>query len=169
MPQYRDGTQKASCNADTLAAYVKSIQDGKKSILQAARYYGIPYSTLHDRLKSAFNKDEVKHFYGNLEGLMAKYKFSPDKISTVDETGINTVQNPGQILAKKVEKRAGTTVSWERGRNVIAVCAMSASGSFTPPMFICPRQRLSKIMKRDGPPSSSYQCSKSGWINEELF
>ncbi|KAJ8869106.1 hypothetical protein PR048_030672 [Dryococelus australis] len=116
-----------------------------------------PQATSINRI-TAFNKDEVKHFYDNLEGLMVKFKFSRDKIFNVNETG--TAQIPGKRLAKKGEKRVETDVRWERGRCVTAVCAMSASGSFVPPMSIYPWQRLSKIMKRDGPP---------GWINEELF
>jgi hypothetical protein len=59
-------------------------------------------------------------------------------------------------------------VSWERWRNVTVVCD-ERKWLFTPPMFICPRQRLSNSMKRHGPAGSSYQCSKTGWINEELF
>ncbi|KAJ8893692.1 hypothetical protein PR048_006292 [Dryococelus australis] len=132
MPQHRaQTTQKASRNAETLAAAVKSIQEDKKSIRQAARCYGIPYATLHDRLKSgdipayhlrepqatninritAFNKDEVKHFYDNLEGMMVKYKFSPGKIFNVDDI----IHNPAKTLVKKEEKSVRTAVSWERG------------------------------------------------------
>ncbi|KAJ8892685.1 hypothetical protein PR048_005266 [Dryococelus australis] len=53
MPQHRARTtQKASWNAETVAAAVNSIQEDKKSIQQAARCYGIPRAILHDRLKS---------------------------------------------------------------------------------------------------------------------
>jgi hypothetical protein len=105
---------------------------------------------------TAFDKEEIVKFYDNLQGVMMKYQFTPDSIYNVDEMGINTVQKPGRILAEKGGKRVGTAVSWERGRNVTVVCAMSASGSFTPPMFIYPRQRLSNSMKRHGPAGSSY-------------
>jgi hypothetical protein len=128
-----------------------------------------PQATSINRI-TAFNKEEIVKFYDNLQGVMMKYQFTPDKIYNVDETAISTVQKPGRIVAEKGGKRVGTAVSWERGRNVTVVCAMSASGSFTPPMFIYPRQRWSNGMKRYGPAGSSgKKCSKTGWINEELF
>jgi hypothetical protein len=98
-----------------------------------------------------------------------KYQFTPDKINNVDETGISTVQKPGGIPAEKGGKLVGTAVCWERGRNVTVVCAMSASGSSTPPVFIYPRQRLSNSMKRHGPAGSSYQCSKQVGSTKSCF
>jgi hypothetical protein len=127
-----------------------------------------PQATSINRI-TAFNKEKIVKFYDNLRGVMTKCQFTPDNIYNVDEMGISTVHTPGRIVAEKGGKRVGTAVNWERGRNVTVVCAMSASGSFTPPMFIYPRQRLSNSMKRYGPAGSSYQCSKTGWINDELF
>lgn len=46
---------------------------------------------------------------------------------------------------------------------------MSASGSFTPQMSVQQWQKLNNKMKRRGPAETSYQSSKVGWINEELF
>jgi hypothetical protein len=62
---------------------------------------------------TAFNKEEIVKFYDNLQGVMMKYQFTPDKTYNVDETGISTVQKPGRILAEKGEKRVGTAVCWE--------------------------------------------------------
>ncbi|XP_045506216.1 uncharacterized protein LOC123702483 [Colias croceus] len=36
-------------------------------------------------------------------------------------------------------------------------------------MFIYPRQRIKSSLKIGGPPGALYECSKSGWINEDLF
>jgi hypothetical protein len=105
-----------------------------------------PQATSINRI-TAFNKEDIVKLYDNLQGVMMKYQFTPDKMYNVDETAVSTVQKPGRIPAEKGRKRVGTAVSWERGRNVTVVCAMSASDLFTPPMFIYPRQRLSNSMK----------------------
>ena len=42
---------------------------------------------------SAFNRDEVNHFYSNLETLFSKCKFLPTRIYNVDEMGITIAHN----------------------------------------------------------------------------
>lgn len=117
----------------------------------------------------AFNKTEVNLFYELLGQLMEKYRFVPKNIYNCDETGISTVQTPGKILAEKGMKRVGSITSWERGKNITMMCAMSAAGGYIPPMFIFPRKRLTPLLEKDGPAGALYKCSDSGWINEGLF
>ncbi|XP_052739730.1 uncharacterized protein LOC112049361 [Bicyclus anynana] len=118
---------------------------------------------------TAFNKDEVGLFFKLLGELMEKYKFLPRNIYNVDETGFSFVQDPGKIVTEKGQKRVGSITSGERGKNVTAVCAVSATGVYIPPMLIFPRQRHSPALENDGPRGAIYRCSKNGWINEELF
>lgn len=127
-----------------------------------------PEATSLNRVR-AFNKDEVDLFYKNLDTVMTKYNFPPNRIHNMDETGISTVQKPGKILAPRGQKQVGGVTSWERGKNITVVCAMSASGIYTPPMFIYPRKRMSPLLQRGGPPGAIYRCSHNGWSNEELF
>lgn len=127
-----------------------------------------PEPTSVNRINS-FNKEEVDLFYKNLETIMDKKNFGPSQIFNVDETGISTVQNPGRILGPKGQKQVGAVTSWERGKNITVCCAMSASGSYVPPMFIFPRKRLTPLLEKDGPAGSLYRCSHNGWITEELF
>lgn len=117
----------------------------------------------------AFNKDEVDIFFKLFGDLMEKFDFPPRNIFNVDETGITSVQDPGKIVAEKGQKRVGSITSGERGQTVTAVCAMSATGIFVPPMLIYPRQRHSVALEADGPRGALYRCSKNGWINEDLF
>ena len=46
---------------------------------------------------------------------MDRYKFTPNGIWNVDETGVSTVQKPNKIVASKVEKQVGSITSSERG------------------------------------------------------
>ncbi|XP_039752852.1 uncharacterized protein LOC120628493 [Pararge aegeria] len=116
-----------------------------------------------------FNKAEVDQFFENLEKVMSKYHFPPSQIYNMDETGVTTVQDTEKIIAPRGQKRIGAVTSWERGKNVTAICAMSASGSFIPPLFIFPRQRHSPQLEKDGPPGAVYTCSHNGWTNESIY
>lgn len=118
---------------------------------------------------TAFNRTEVQLFFKLLGELMEKYRFVPKNIYNCDETGVSTVQTPGKILATKGQKRVGSITSWERGKNITLLCAMSAAGGFIPPMFIFPRKRLTPLLEKDGPTGALYKCSDNGWINEHLF
>lgn len=117
----------------------------------------------------AFNKEEIALFYENLDSLMTKFKFEPSRIWNVDETGITTVHKPGHIYAPKGQKQVGAISSGERGKNTTVCCAISASGCYIPPMFIFARLRMTPQLSKNGPPDSIYECSKSGWMTEELF
>lgn len=127
-----------------------------------------PEATSINRI-TAFNKTEVQLFYNLLGELMEKHRFLPKNIYNCDETGISTVQTPGKILAAKGQKRVGTITSWERGKNITLMCAMSATGGYIPPMLIFPRKRLTPLLEKDGPTGALYKCSENGWINENLF
>lgn len=127
-----------------------------------------PEATSINRI-TAFNKEEVQLFYKLLGEMMEQYKFVPKNIYNCDETGISTVQTPGKILATKGQKRVGSITSWERGKNITLMCAMSVAGGFIPPMFIFPRKRLTPLLEKDGPTGALYKCSDSGWINENVF
>lgn len=118
---------------------------------------------------TAFNKNEVGIFFKLLEDLMEKYKFLPRNIYNVDETGISSVQDPGKVVTEKGQKRVGSITSGERGKTITAVCAVSATGVYLPPMLIYPRQRHSPALESDGPRGAIYRCSKNGWITEDLF
>ena len=127
-----------------------------------------PEATSVNRVQ-AFNRNEVQHFFSNLEAVISKQKFPATRIYNVDETGISTVQIPSRIVAPKGIKQVGSITSWERGRNITVCCAFSAAGHYIPLMFVFPRKRMSPQLERDGPPGAVYRCSSNGWMTTELF
>ena len=127
-----------------------------------------PEPTSINRIQ-AFNQEDVNAYFKNLEHVFEKYKFKEGRVFNVDETGINTVQKPERILAPKGVKQIGGATSWERGKNVTAICCFSAAGTYVPPMFIFPRKRMSSLLSKGGPVGAIYGCSVNGWSNESLF
>lgn len=96
-------------------------------------------------------------------------KFCPTRIYNMDETGITTVQDSEKIIGAKEQKRIGSVTSSKRGKNNSVIYAMSASGSFIPPLFIFPCKRMDMKLAKNGPPGAVYECTKNGWTTDEIF
>jgi len=86
----------------------------------------------------AFNRPKVQQFFDVYKQLLLEVPCTPSRIWNMDETGITNVQRPSKIIATKGQRTVGKVKSGERGTTVTVVCAMSAAGSFLPPMFIYP-------------------------------
>ncbi|KAJ8937646.1 hypothetical protein NQ318_002160 [Aromia moschata] len=117
-----------------------------------------PEATSINRI-TAFNKTEISLFFELLGQLMEKHRFVAKNIYNCDETGISTVQTPGKLLATKGQKKVGSITSWERGKSITLLCAMSAAVGYIPPMFIFPRKRLTLYSRR-------MVQQDNDWINE---
>ena len=118
---------------------------------------------------SAFNKFTVNEYFDNLAKVLDDNKFKAEQIFNVDETAVTTVQNPGKVVTAKGAKRVGSVTSAKRGELVTVVYTICASGSVLPPMLIFPRVHYRDHFIRGGPQGCVGKCSRTGWINEELF
>lgn len=128
-----------------------------------------PEATSLNRI-TAFNKREVDRYFENLRLVQDKYRFLPDRIYNVDETGISTVpKESAKRLGPKGVKQFGIISSWERGKNITVIIAFSASGNYIPPLFVFPRKRMSPQLEKNGPSAAIYTCTDNGWSNEILF
>jgi hypothetical protein len=117
-----------------------------------------------------FNRVQVDLFFNNLRRMYEKYKFNPQQIYNMDETGLLTVPNKlPKVVSVKGKKQVGKIVSGERGQLITAVCAISASGNFVLPTLIFPRKRQKPDLLHGAPPGTIQQVSDSGFINTELF
>ncbi|XP_073956414.1 uncharacterized protein [Choristoneura fumiferana] len=117
----------------------------------------------------SFNKTAVNDFYGNLEKVYTKYKFTADRIFNFDESGISTVLNTPKVLAEKNQKQIGQLVSAERGELVTFGGIISAGGNTIPPLFIFPRVHFKDHFMTGAPEGSLGIATKSGWINSGIF
>ncbi|KAI4468277.1 hypothetical protein MML48_2g00013894 [Holotrichia oblita] len=84
----------------------------------------------------------------------------------MDESGLTTVQKKSQkIYAAKSRKQVGALSSAERGQHVTVVCAMNAIGTYGPPAFIFPRQRMKDELMN----GSIHFAQEKGWMTTEVF
>lgn len=152
--------EKQAAGKDWLYGFVK--RNPEVSLRQ-------PEGTSINRIAS-FNAEATKKFFANLKNLMDKYKFPPNKVFNMDETGITVVQKKSpKVYGPKGAKKVGAVTSAERGRTITAVFSVSAAGNYCPPMLIYPRKRMAPALQNNGPIGALYMCSKSGWINADLF
>lgn len=117
---------------------------------------------------SAFNQANVTRFFDNYLEVQQKFKFRPEKIFNLDETGIPTVLQAPKVIAPTGKKQVGQIVSAERGTLVTFCGIVSAAGVSLPPVYIFPRKKVKEFMF--GAPIGSIGLgSPNGWITSELF
>ena len=108
-----------------------------------------------------FNRENVKIFFYKLAEVMDRYKFTPNDIWNVDETGVSTVQKPNKVVALKGVKQAGSITSSERGQTITICSAGNTTGNFVPPMLVFPRKKFKNHFRR--------AATSSGWMEPETF
>ena len=106
---------------------------------------------------------------GWLGGTQGQRQCHAQQVWNMDESGLPTVQKPGKILAPKGKRQVGKMTSSERGHTTTVICAVSASGSYIPPLFIFARKRMNDQLMRGSPPGSIGMCTNSGWTDSEIF
>lgn len=118
---------------------------------------------------AGFNQGEVTNFFELYKELLEQYQFPPSRIWNADESGLTTVQTPHKVLAAKGIRSVGKITSAERGVLVTMLCACNAAGSFIPPLYVFPRQRMSDNLMKGAPPQAVGYASKNGWIDQDIF
>ena len=118
---------------------------------------------------AAFNRFNVNQYFDNLAKVLDEHKFTAEQIFSVDETGLTTVQTPKKVITAKGATRVGSVTSGEREELVTTVYTICASGNVLPSLLIFPRVHYRSHFVRSGSQDCIGQCSRSGWINEELF
>lgn len=116
-----------------------------------------------------FNRSSVNKFHDLLAEELVKKNYSAQKIWNMDETGLSTVQKPGKILAPKVKRQIGKMTSGEICQITTVICAIGASGSYVPPVFVFVRKRMNDLLMTSSPAGSIGVCSNTGWTHSEIF
>lgn len=117
-----------------------------------------------------FNRTAVESFFQMLTKICDKYRFRPESIWNVDETGITTVPNKqSKVISMRGKRQIGTLVSAERGTLITAEICMSASGSYMPAMLIFPRKLANPRLLDHTPPGTFAEYHPSGWIQRDIF
>ena len=122
---------------------------------------------------TGFNKQKVEIFFDKLQNILFDEnvrKIPETNIYNVDESGFSLCHRPaGKVVAKRGSKTVGAMTAAEKGRTITAVCCVSATRHYIPPMLIFPRGRMKDGLLDDAPIGAIGAANPSGWINEELF
>ena len=100
---------------------------------------------------------------------MGKYRFPPESINNLDETGISTVAEVDKVAAQKGVKQVGSITATERGTLVTVACAVNAVGNTLPPFFVFPRVRYNSSFVNGGPTGSGECATPKGWMTSDVF
>ncbi|KAJ8930497.1 hypothetical protein NQ314_016696 [Rhamnusium bicolor] len=118
---------------------------------------------------TAFNRHTVNEFFTNYISITTKYKFTPDRIYNIDESGISTILPCPRVIAETGKKQVGQAVSGKRGQLLTFVGIINATGKALPPAIIFPRVRYKDYFLNGAPTGSLGLASKSGWMTSPLF
>ncbi|XP_023238520.1 uncharacterized protein LOC111637281 isoform X2 [Centruroides sculpturatus] len=117
-----------------------------------------------------FTKEKVLQFFDLLDSEYKKHRYEADRIWNVGETGLIVMQSKVvQVIGLKGKRQIGALTAAERGSLVTVICAMSAGGSFLPPMMIFPWKNMSDQLMRGAPSGAIGRAHPSGWVQANLF
>lgn len=123
-----------------------------------------PEQTFLNRVKG-FCRDNVEHFFRNLNAVRSAYPFEPSSIWNMDEIGFSTdPTNMGKIVSIKALKRVGQTKSSERGSMITLALAVSAAGNTLPPFYLFPQQQMSPMYVTHATQETVGYANGSGWM-----
>lgn len=74
-----------------------------------------------------------------------------------------------KVIAPKGKRVVASVTSGERGQTTTIICAMSATGTFVPPLMIFKRKRMNPELIERAPPGTIGGVSDSGWVDTDLF
>nr|CAI5839226.1 unnamed protein product [Callosobruchus analis] len=118
----------------------------------------------------AFNKPVVDNFFSKYSSILKKYKFSPNQIWNLDETGLTTVMEPPKVVASKGKKQVANVSAQERGESITVTGMISAVGGTVPPVFLYPRLRNPMEYLGDDYPAGSLALgNKTGYMTSAIF
>ena len=129
-----------------------------------------PIATSIARLEG-FNRGAVMEFFGLFKGILQARQYGPTRIWNCDETGFTTVSKPGKVVCMTGARQVRKVSSSERGKNITALCCMSAAGAFIPPLFVFPRKRMPDALMNGSPAGALGVVNDrgSGYIDSITF
>ncbi|KAJ8887543.1 hypothetical protein PR048_013759 [Dryococelus australis] len=91
-----------------------------------------------------FNKENVQHFYDELERTVDENQLR----CTVDETGLSTVQKKSRkVITGKGKGAVGSIASGERGSTSTEICCPNAAGQYVPSLIMYERSRTANRLE----------------------
>ena len=164
----------------------KAVIEGGESVRKAATDYGVPHSTLHDRISGRValgaTSGPPRYLTNAEEAELVKFLnrcsrlgFARTKKQVITlvqamlakKQGRDTLEvsitKPEKVIALKGMRQINTHTSGEKAQITVLACA-SACGYVMPPMVIYDGKNLKQQVS-----GTIYGLSDKGWIDTELF
>ncbi|XP_012540412.1 uncharacterized protein LOC105838982 [Monomorium pharaonis] len=125
-----------------------------------------------DAKKERYAKKEtnVNKFFDVLDAAFEEYNYPPDRIFNVDATCLTILPTEiPQIIGRKDKRQISMLTPTEKRSSITVICAMSAAGTFVPPMIIFPRKDMTNLLMKGAPPCAIGVANQSGWVQSNLF
>ena len=118
----------------------------------------------------AANPVQVEKFFLLLKQWVRQWQieYKPNNIWNIDETGISNVPKERRVIGV-VGEHAFQTVADEKRTTTTLASFISAGGLHVPPMIIFKAGRVKDAWWEAAPSGYFIHCSKSGFINADLF
>lgn len=116
-----------------------------------------------------FNREEISLFFKNLETVFCRQNLPPKRIYNVDKSGISVIQSQPKYSQRKEKNKLVLPHQQREEKILLLSVALALAGDHIPPMIIYPNLWIAAHLQHNSPNGSSYQCSQSGWINDDLF
>eukprot|EP00794_Sanderia_malayensis_P018367 gene18367-20214_t len=156
-----------------LADYIKQMDSS---------FYGLSINEIRrlvfefaeqNKLDHPFNKEKKMAGRDFVAGFLRRQKTlslrKPEAIALNRVFGITCVHKPVKVIAPKGKRVVASVASGERGQTTTIICAMSATGTFVPPLMIFKRKRMNPELIERAPPGTIGGVSDSGWVDTDLF
>jgi hypothetical protein len=103
-----------------------------------------------------FSREKVNRFYSACESILyssttGEIIIPASRIFNADETGFTACHTPGKIIAEKEKSFSRSNKEFGKEKIITALCCVSATGTYVPPMIIFPRVRMKPALMDKAP------------------
>ena len=118
------------------------------------------------------NKPVVEKYFNTLRAVLTELDLfnKPEAIWNMDESGVQLVHKPVQVIAKRGSKNVPGRTATNRDNITVLLC-VSAAGKTMPPLFVMKgktRRCLQAYNTENRIPGAVYTFQSKGWMEEQL-
>ncbi|XP_065683261.1 uncharacterized protein LOC124813179 [Hydra vulgaris] len=156
-----------------LGSYRKVLSDAQEKdlaqyiIKMELVFYGLSINELQRIVYDYVVRNKINHPF-NTEKKLAGREFI---VGFLKRQPFLSIRKPEAVSINRVfgQRVVSSVTSGERDQTTTVILAFNCVGHYIPPMIIFKRKRMLDSLIDDAPPGTVGRCSKSGWVDTNLF